>query len=246
MSSFAVGVDLGQRHDPTAIVVVERFDASPEIHVRHVERVPLGTAYPAVVDRVSSLVRSPRLVGACSLAVDATGVGRPVVDLFHAAGLVPLAVTITAGTSAVIAGSEHKIPKRDLVGALQVLLQTGRIKIAARMADRAALVEEMLSFKVAISVAARETFGAESGAHDDLVLALALACYGAREAPAIAPVAGVSEPYRDEDEDDPYDWSWMRGAVRSMVASFDRPPAPLPGVSSVTPPPRRLPPYFVR
>ncbi len=38
---FIVGVDLGQAHDPTAIAVAELIE--PEIHFRHLERLPLRT-----------------------------------------------------------------------------------------------------------------------------------------------------------------------------------------------------------
>ena len=80
---FCAGLDLGQRRDYTAIVVVERRDqrqgfSPPVFHsvaVRHVERLPLGTPYPQVVERVRTIVRSNSMPGGCSLTVDATGVG---------------------------------------------------------------------------------------------------------------------------------------------------------------------------
>ena len=53
--------------------------------LRHVERVPLGTPYPEVVERVRELVTHDELAGRCALAVDATGVGAPVVDMLRAA-----------------------------------------------------------------------------------------------------------------------------------------------------------------
>ena len=57
---FSIGLDLGQRHDPTPIAVVERIELAQawqatELHslrVRHLERAPLGTPYPGVVARV--------------------------------------------------------------------------------------------------------------------------------------------------------------------------------------------------
>ena len=76
---FYIGVDLGQKQDYTAIAVVERGDRK-KLLVRHVERVPLGTSYPKVVDLVGAITQHEDLVGQCCLAVDATGVGTPVVD----------------------------------------------------------------------------------------------------------------------------------------------------------------------
>jgi len=53
-----------------------------------------GVSYPDVVKRVKSIIdtlKDPILV------VDATGVGRAVVDLFIAAGILPYAVSIHGG-----------------------------------------------------------------------------------------------------------------------------------------------------
>ncbi len=87
-----MGVDLGQAQDPTAIAVAEMRE--PEIHVRHLERLPLGTPYPKVIERVAAIVET--LPGA-DLLVDATGVGRPVIDQMRETGLEPVPVTITGG-----------------------------------------------------------------------------------------------------------------------------------------------------
>ncbi|MBI2389498.1 MAG: hypothetical protein HYV09_07870 [Deltaproteobacteria bacterium] len=246
MHSFCTGVDLGQARDHTAIVIVERVTGSPETyHVRHAERPPLGTAYPAVVSRVASILASAPMCGVSSLVVDASGVGRPVVDLFVAAGLRPIGVTITAGATASGGGTEHRVPKRDLCALLQVLLQGRRLRIAAAMAERAALVEELLAFRVKIDGAtARDSYGAGSGTHDDLVMALALACWGAREAPAPLPVAGLSEAYQS-DEDDPWDFGWVLGTSRPVTRA-ERAPRTIPGAAGAPPNPRPPPPYVVR
>jgi hypothetical protein len=99
MRSYFVGVDLGQRQDFTAIAVVERTELTGEwdaamwayrketmLRLRYLQRVPLGTPYPEVVERVVAITRSRELAGRCRLAVDATGVGGPVVDLLRRAG----------------------------------------------------------------------------------------------------------------------------------------------------------------
>jgi hypothetical protein len=119
---FYVGLDLGQRHDPTAIAVVERMDQAQawqatefhSIRVRHLERVALGTPYPGVVARVREIVRK---IGACALAVDGTGVGAPLVDMLRAAriGCDIAAVTITGGEQQRNNGAGWSVPKRDLL-----------------------------------------------------------------------------------------------------------------------------------
>ena len=93
MDCYFVGLDLGQSRDFTAITVAERREEKGEwdpmlwahkrtatLWVRHLERMPLGTPYPEVVERVRTLTRSAALLGQCHVVADATGVGRPVVD----------------------------------------------------------------------------------------------------------------------------------------------------------------------
>src|SRR5262245_6945507 len=83
-SGHFVGVDLGQASDFTAISVLERPEseapALPVYRLRHVEQIPLGTPYPAVMERVLTVLKAPEL-RVVALVVDGTGVGRPIVDM---------------------------------------------------------------------------------------------------------------------------------------------------------------------
>jgi hypothetical protein len=182
-----IGLDLGQTTDFAALAVLEREDVDkaapimdgPSYAVRHLARFPLGTAYTSIVSEVARLLGAPGLV--CSaLVVDQTGVGRPVIDMFRqtslTASLIP--VTITGGSTVKreADGSLH-VPKKQLVTALQGVLQAGRLQVARRLPLAAALVQELLNFRVVITEAANETFGASSGEHDDIVLAVSLACW---------------------------------------------------------------------
>ncbi len=71
------------------------------------------------------------------------------------------------------------MPKRDLVFTMQVLLQTQQLKVAEGLLDAAVLVEELLNFRVKIDpLTAHDSYGAwREKEHDDLVLAVALACW---------------------------------------------------------------------
>jgi hypothetical protein len=203
---FTVGVDVGQRNDWTAIAIIERVHNVPawsprdppqnigpqsptaQLHVRALERIPLGTPYPAIVQRVSWLVSQLELAEP-QLVVDATGVGRPVVDLFRQGHHKIVGVTITGGDATsnerVRGGEDWRVPKRDLVSALAVLLDAGRLKIANALPHARTLVDELLAFQTRITPSANDTYGARVGAHDDLVLATALACWWAdRKRPA--------------------------------------------------------------
>lgn len=87
----------------------------PSFHCRHLERLPLGTPYPAVASHVQKLLDAPPLRGQTELVVDATGVGRPVVDMLEQRGLDCTPVTITGGDHVARDGHGWRVPKRDLV-----------------------------------------------------------------------------------------------------------------------------------
>jgi hypothetical protein len=178
------GLDLGQMQDYSALAVVERTtlphpDNSRKtlyhFAVRHLHRWPLGTAYPAIVTDVRTLFATAPLQDS-RLAVDQTGVGRAVVDLFRSAGITAnlWPITITHGES----GHGSTVAKKNLVGAVQVPLQDRRLKIAESLPLASVLAEELSMFRVKVTLSANETFEAwRERDHDDLVLALALALY---------------------------------------------------------------------
>jgi len=138
--------------------------------VRHLQQWPLGTAYTALVADVKGLFGLPPLRDS-ALAVDQTGVGRAVVDLFRSAGIAASLrpYTITHGES----GKGSTVAKKNLVGAVQVPLQAGRLKIAESLPLAPVLAEELGLFRVNVTASANETFEAwRERDHDDLVLAL--------------------------------------------------------------------------
>ena len=150
--------------------------------VRHLERLGAGTPYPKQVSQTKELVtRLEQSKAQVSLIIDQTGTGRPVTDLFRTAKLEPSAATVTGGDIVSREGNEYRIPKRDLVSTAQVLLQAKRLTIASSLALSQVLVSELLAFKATITLS-RENSSAppepwRERTHDDLVLAVALACW---------------------------------------------------------------------
>jgi hypothetical protein len=169
---YFIGCDLGQSRDSTAIAIVQRVDK--QHRCGHLERVPLGTPYPAIITRVSDLMR--RLPSAV-LAVDATGVGRPVADMFRHAGVHFTGVIITGGTEESFSNGYRHVPKVTLISHVQSLLHAGELKIRADMPEAAVLVRELQDFRVNFSATGHMSFSAREGKHDDLVLALSLAVW---------------------------------------------------------------------
>jgi hypothetical protein len=143
----------------------------------------LGTC-PKVVERARQIVQSNALAGNCALAVDATGVGAPVVDMLRAArlGCELTAVTITGGERRTRSwpATNGSVPKQDLIAEVQVLLESGKLKIGkVREGDR--LLRELAGMKLSVSGAGRARMGADGhGENDDLAIALALACWRAK------------------------------------------------------------------
>jgi len=168
-TGFVVGVDLGQANDFTAITIADRIlemvddrEQPARYEVSHLQRLKLGTSYPRIVEIVVKIIKAlPPRSSPPILVVDATGVGRPVVDLMRRSGLHPIAVTITAGFNEGQTGNfARSIPKRNLVSALQVVFQGGRLKIARGLAEGQPLVTELMNFKLKISASGHDSYEA--------------------------------------------------------------------------------------
>lgn len=195
-SRFALGLDLGQAIDPTALCAVERIvegkipvevgtdlrqkTAPPRFECRFLERLALATPYPSVIAHTGRLLSRAPLAGNCELVIDMTGVGRAVADMFTTAGLHFTGVTITGGDNErqdSDDGTNYHVSKIQLVSRLQALFHAGDLKIAKSLPEAVALAAELQDFRASISEAGYASFGARVGRHDDLVLALALACW---------------------------------------------------------------------
>ena len=191
-----IGVDFGKQADPTAIVAVEVLEVDrpglrPEhtFEVRHMERLPIGTNYLAVGQRVAEVVRNvearPVAVNAfppsVRLIVDATGVGVGAVDIVKdaisgsQARLVPC--TFTHGNSLNRRHDrEWTVGKEHLVKRLQMLFQTARVKLPVDHPEAHAMASELKNYELKSDPDGDLKFGAfRVGTHDDLVTALGLA-----------------------------------------------------------------------
>jgi hypothetical protein len=116
--------------------------------------------------------------------IDHTGVGRAVYDIFRQRklkGLQP--VTITGGDAITRTADGWHVAKSALVSCVSALLHCGELKIERELADAAALTRELQDFRVNFSSAGNAIFNAREGSHDDLVLAVALAIFGASQSP---------------------------------------------------------------
>jgi hypothetical protein len=204
-----MGLDVGQKRDHTAMAVVERAELtyrerdpltwapfqSVEYRLRFLQRMPLGMAYPEMIQKVEQVVSALRQRcktweyhgrGALSMAlvVDATGVGAPVVDLLKQAqlGCEMTAVSITGGEREVQTREGWSVPKRDLITGLQVMYEHDELTMSKGLSEIEALLTELSDMRVRLSDRGNERFAVwRDGAHDDLVLAVALAVWRAKK-----------------------------------------------------------------
>ena len=191
MERYAVlGLDIGQRRDPTALAVVEAVAeltgtvvhvgheppfgicerCQPEredvFYVRDVGRLKLGTKYPAVAEHVAEVVRALNARGLRPyLLADVTGVGRPTLDI-----LAPKLATCDVLVSAVTFTGGDKL--RGNLGSPEVSMPKGLLvsRLQAllqttrlRMPDTErtrALAEELRTYEVRVSESANLRAGA--------------------------------------------------------------------------------------
>jgi hypothetical protein len=192
VSAFALGLDLGPGGEFTALAVAQAVEgtdgteASESYVIRHLRRFPPGTPYRQVADEVLALVATKELVGA-SLAIDVTAVGTGVLGPFRDADPTPYVIPV------VLTAGQHpeadpkggmRVPKKDLITRLQLLLQGRRLQVPAALPDADLLARELANYRPRVSLAT-DPMAVEwrEGQADDLVLAVGLACWQAARRP---------------------------------------------------------------
>jgi hypothetical protein len=192
-----IGLDLGQAGQHSALAILEQtwqrvgkehVSLLPSYTLGHLKRWPLGTSYSAIVSDLAAVMASPRLRDPI-LAIDETGVGRAVIELFRQAEMPAYLqrIAITAAPYSKLGeNGAWQVPRKDLAGSVQVLLESGRLQFLA-VPERALLVDELLAFRVKNPLV--DTTTVESWRerdHDDLVLATAIASWsGQKQGPPI-------------------------------------------------------------
>ncbi len=182
-NEYFLGLDLGRKQDHSALVILERslramntryVDAYTKwetfLSVRYAKQWKLGTSYGEVAREVGEVFRKVEALGRAVLVFDQTGVGDAVFEMIreHLRGSNVEGVVLT-----------HEL-KRDMYAAIETSLEQGNLKISDGCHSSRELKEELLKVEIR-----RVGFGYKYGAfekdsHDDLVMALALACWRER------------------------------------------------------------------
>ncbi|MBZ2185851.1 MAG: hypothetical protein K7J46_14155 [Bryobacter sp.] len=218
LKSFHIGVDLGQRVDHTAVVVVEQrvvataerdavtyeYRRERKLVVCLVERLRLGVGYEGVARELERLTNARALDGeTVTTVVDATGLGMVVSENLRRkqlrGELYP--VVITGGQEGRYRSGYWPTPRAELLLGVERALEVEGLGVAAGVKGWSEMEAEMRGMrKVRGERGPRwETLGA----HDDLVFALGLALFGARM--RWLPVEGESVRWRT------WGGAWPRG-----------------------------------
>ncbi len=223
-SVVSIGVDIGQKVDPTAIAVVEAKRRGEEwaFLTRHLERLALGTPFRDAAIRTSEVVAgvSRRMLadggagrerlerGAVTVNADATGVGAPIVEMLKERigdnrACTIRAVYFTHGDRLTRREDGLSLGKAYLVSRMQALIQSGRIELP-RTREAEELAEELLDYEIRVDEDANDKYGAfKVGTHDDLVTALGLAVLKDPRERRRARAYSSREPFNSR--------SWRRG-----------------------------------
>lgn len=198
MLRYFLALDLGPAGEYTSLAIVERPDRyvppnKPIYQVPHLKRFEIGTSYPAIVSEVGTLLRQAPMPG-CWFIVDHTGVGRMVLKLFPEALANQVTCTfcpvtiIASNVTTATPDNPFAVPKQELVGTLQVLLQTRRLQVAEELPEAAELVRELEAYRLKpLKLAGESDEMWREGPRDDLVLAVALAAWcGEKQLPVVA------------------------------------------------------------
>ena len=189
-----IGVNIGQKRDPTAFAVVDleyrevnvaqRQKGRRQSHylVRFLERLPLGTPSPGVARRLGQICQRVTERGRRpTVFVDATGVGSPLVSLLKSEATEARVweVYFNHGDRLLEDSSERRVTlgKAYLVSRLVTLLESDRLHLP-KTSEAKVLAHELLEYELSVTENANELYGAfRVGTQDDLVTALGLAVH---------------------------------------------------------------------
>ena len=193
---YALGWDIGQKIDPSALALVRRSRTpipppeginseckqllGPNTYtVLGLERLPLGTDYPAqcaIVANRLAYARARAGRAGVQLVCDVTGGGNVISDLLSHHGLDHLGITITGGRKDDRShGSQWSIAKQNIAARLSAEFHQKTLHIIPALREAAVLADEISNFQATVNLeTSYVSYGARSGKHDDLCLALGI------------------------------------------------------------------------
>jgi hypothetical protein len=184
-SELYLGLDLGFSEDRTALAIVEeitrptgKFNYAEQVDevetvlvLRHIQGYPLKTPYREVAGMVERALVGLERSGRREMAVDATGVGLPVIEMLREArlGVELTPIALTGGESVGQTSHARTVPRHVLLHNMRRMFEVGALRIPAKVPGTDLLLAELAALG-----------NERSGQHDDLAFALAFALWAAR------------------------------------------------------------------
>lgn len=188
LGEVIVSLDPAQLVDYAAIATLrfrtfDRFDL-PEYDLVGLSR-SQGETYPDLIRRLRRLDRALAERGARrTWVIDATGVGRAVLDMARAAGIPAVGIVITGAEDYSYDSVQdvYRAGKLGLITAADAAVQSRRMRIAKGIPLLPVLIEELRELRATLTAAGRVQVAVpdtNADQHDDLVMALAQGCWAA-------------------------------------------------------------------
>ena len=133
-------------------------DDEISLHIR-------GREYPAILSRIRELRSQKRIGRDYSLLLDVSVSGLAAVRFFEDEGLYPNPLRVSEAWTSTFQDQVRIVPRRDMITATQVALQSSRLKVASGLELAATLVTDLQAFDP-------ELLG--RGQNTDLVTAVAM------------------------------------------------------------------------
>lgn len=197
---YIIGMDVGARQDPSTFCIIKdeqiplpswgkRYRqemGERRLSVVQAFRLKLKTSYSDQADFVLNLLGDPAFEEDAHLYVDSSGVGAAFCSLLDDRHISYSPVQITAGEG--FSEWEHRkyrASKMWLLNKLSIALQSGELTISKGIADIEELRRQLEDFEVQVTATGKITANAKNMSHDDHILAMAIAYFGADNFPGI-------------------------------------------------------------
>lgn len=157
-SQYVMGVDLARINDYSVIIVMDRL-TKRVVYMERFNQIQWEVQYAKII----SIARQFHAL----CIIDSTGIGDPIVQTLQGAGINIQPYKIGGSAS-----------KQQLIEKLRLAIESGQVSIP-RNKYTAPLITELKAYEYSFTAGGIIRYEAPSGKHDDCVISLALAMWGA-------------------------------------------------------------------
>ena len=150
MPEFLIGVSLGVDRNTSALAIIQRqVSTAAKYVVRTLERFPSGESPETVSSRVFDLgldddLRDEKV----RYYVDTSATGAAALRPFDAKKMLPQGVIVTEGGAMKRVRREVRIPRRDLLTMVKMVVESGRLNISGELDDAVLLRDQLYACSI--------------------------------------------------------------------------------------------------